>query len=135
MEETVIKRQLNPWTWQDRFGFSQAWKIEGARSMLFMSGQGGISPDSQLVSTSEDVFESQVRQAFENLSTILEQAGGSLSDIVKLTVYLTDMSRLRDYSRVKADYIKGDQPASTAVGVTGLAIPGMLIEVEAIAAL
>lgn len=131
----MFKTQVNPWTWQDRFGFSQAWKVEGARHLVFVSGQGAISPDGGLARTGPDVFEAQVRQTFENLRTVLEQAGGSLDDIVKLTVYLADMTMLREYSRVKAEYIKGAQPASTAIGVTGFAIPGMMIEVEAIAAL
>jgi enamine deaminase RidA (YjgF/YER057c/UK114 family) len=71
---------------------------------------------------------------FENLRTVLDQAGASLEDIVKFTVFLTDIGKVREYGRIKADYISGPQPASTAIGVTGLALPGMMIEVEAIAA-
>jgi 2-iminobutanoate/2-iminopropanoate deaminase len=56
-----------------------------------------------------------------------------LEAIVKLTVFLTEMSRLRDYTRIKADFFGGEQPASTAVGVTALARPGMMVEVEAFA--
>lgn len=113
-------------------GFSQAWRVEGARSIVFVSGQAPVSADGQLVG--EDDFEAQVRQVFENLRTVLSEAGTGLDAIVKLTVYLTDMSRLRDYTRIKAEFIAGDQPASTALGVTALARPGMMIEVEAIAA-
>jgi enamine deaminase RidA (YjgF/YER057c/UK114 family) len=64
---------------------------------------------------------------------VLEQAGAGFESIVKLTVYVLDTSRLRDYARVKAEYIPGPQPASTAVGVASLALAGMMIEVEAIA--
>ena len=134
MDKTPLKTVVNPWTWQDRLGCAQAWRVEGALSLVFVSGQGAISPDGTLVSSGPDPFESQVRQTFENLRSVLERAGGSLDDLVKLTVYLTDMTRLREYSRVKAEYIKHAQPASTAIGVTGFAIPGMMIEVEAIAA-
>jgi 2-iminobutanoate/2-iminopropanoate deaminase len=56
-----------------------------------------------------------------------------LDAVVKLTVYLTDMSRLREYTRIKGEFFTGKQPASTAVGVTALARPEMLIEVEAVA--
>ena len=55
--------------------------------------------------------------------------------IVKLTVYLTDMNKLRDYTRMKARFIEGEQPASTAIGVASLALPGMMIEIEATAVL
>jgi enamine deaminase RidA (YjgF/YER057c/UK114 family) len=72
---------------------------------------------------------------FENLRRVLEQSGANFQSIVKLTVYMLDTSRLRDYARVKSEYIPGPQPASTAVGVASLALEGMLIEVEAIAVL
>jgi enamine deaminase RidA (YjgF/YER057c/UK114 family) len=56
-----------------------------------------------------------------------------LETIVKLTVYLTDMTRLRDFTRIKGEFFEGPQPASTAIGVTALARPEMMVEVEAIA--
>jgi 2-iminobutanoate/2-iminopropanoate deaminase len=65
----------------------------------------------------------------------VEQAGTTLESIVKLTVFLTDMSKLRDYGRIKAEFFEGEQPASSAVGVTALARPELLIEVEALAVL
>jgi 2-iminobutanoate/2-iminopropanoate deaminase len=125
------EQQVNPWTWQDAAGFSQAWRVDGARSTVFVSGQAAISADGQLVGA--DDFECQVRQVFENLQMVLEQAGTGLDAVVKLTVYLTDMSRLREYTRIKGEFFTGKQPASTAVGVTALARPEMLIEVEAVA--
>ena len=125
------KRQINPWTWQDLAGFSQAWRIEDARSIVFVSGQAPISADGQLVG--EGNFETQVRQVFENLRTVLEQAEMDFEAIVKLTVYLTDMNRLREYTQLKSEFITGEQPASTAIGVSALARPEMMVEVEAIA--
>jgi 2-iminobutanoate/2-iminopropanoate deaminase len=125
------KTQVNPWSWQDAAGFSQAWRVDGARSVVFVSGQGAISADGQLVG--EGDFERQVTQVFENLRAVLEQAGAGLDAIVKLTVFLTDVGTLRDFGRIKAGFMAGPQPASTAVGVTALALPGMMIEVEAIA--
>lgn len=127
------KTQVNPWSWQDRAGFSQAWKVEGAQSLLFVSGQAPISAEGELVG--EGDFASQVEQTLENLRTVLEQAGASMADIVKLTVYMTDISRLRDYTQIKARFIEGPQPASTAVEVSALAQPGMEIEIEAFAVL
>ena len=125
------KRQINPWTWQDVAGFSQAWRVDGADAIAFISGQAPISAEGQLVG--EGDFETQVRQVFENLQTVLEEAGLGFDAIVKVTVYLTDMSRLRDYTRIMGEFFTGHRPASTAVGVTALARPDMMVEVEAIA--
>ena len=125
------RQQLNPWTWQNAAGFSQAWRVDGADSILFVSGQAPVSADGQLVG--EGDFDTQVRQVFENLRTVLDGAGMGLDAIVKLTVYLTDMSRLRDYTRIKGEFFSGEQPASTAVGITALARAEMMLEVEAVA--
>ena len=124
------KQQVNPWSWQDRFGFSQAWRVDGADAVVFLSGQGPLTADGELVA---DDFETQARQTFENLRAVLEDAGASFEAVVKVNVYLTDISTLRDFGRIKADFIDGPQPASTAVQVGALALPGMMIEVEAIA--
>ncbi len=125
------RRQVNPWSWQERAGFSQAWRVERADTLIYLAGQGPISPEGELVGAGD--FEAQVRQTFANIATVLEQAGASLDAIVKLTVYLTDIGRLRDFTRVKAELLPGPQPASTAVQVGALALPGMLVEVEAVA--
>ena len=127
------KTPVNPWTWQDRRGFTQAWRVEAPAAILFVSGQVPLDDDGNLVAPGD--FDGQARRTFENLGRVLDEAGGSFGDIVKLTVYLTDMARLPDYGRIKAEYIRGRPPASTAVGVTALAIPGLMIEVEATAVL
>lgn len=94
------KTQVNPWTWQDNFGFSQAWRVDGAQSVIFFSGQTAISPGGQVVG--EGDFEAQARQSLDNLRDVLTQAGASFADVVKLTVYLTDTSLTREYTRIKA---------------------------------
>jgi len=127
------KTPVNPWTWQDRRGFTQAWRVEAPAAILFVSGQVPLDDDGDLVAPGD--FDGQARRTFENLGRVLDEAGGSFGDIVKLTVYLTDMARLPDYGRIRAEYIRGRPPASTAVGVTALAVPGLMIEVEATAVL
>ena len=127
------KTPVNPWTWQDRRGFTQAWRVEAPAVILFVSGQVPLDGDGNLVAPGD--FDGQARRTFENLGRVLDEAGGTFGDIVKVTVYLTDMARLPDYGRIKAEYIRGRPPASTAVGVTALAIPGLMIEVEATAVL
>ncbi|MFQ5790842.1 MAG: RidA family protein [Acidobacteriota bacterium] len=125
------KNQVNPWTWQDPYGFSQAWKVQGAQTLVFVSGQASISADGQVMHGAD--FKAQVRLAFQNLKTVLEQSGASLEDVVKLGVYLLGMEHLPEYGEVEAEFFRGKMPAQTAVGVSSLALPGMLVEVEAIA--
>jgi enamine deaminase RidA (YjgF/YER057c/UK114 family) len=98
---------------------------------VFVAGQGPVSPEGELVG--EGDFEAQVRQTLENVKTVLGEAGASLDSLVKLTVFLTDIARLRDYGRIRAELLPGPPPASTAVEVKALALPGMMVEVEGIA--
>src|SRR5215471_18739375 len=101
------KVQINPWTWQDQLGFSQAWKVSGATSVIFVAGQAPISPDGQLVG--EGDFEAQVNQVLTNLGIVLDKAGADYSAVTKITVYLTDISKLRDFGRIKSRYMAGPQ--------------------------
>jgi enamine deaminase RidA (YjgF/YER057c/UK114 family) len=125
------KQQINPWSWQDKFGFSQAWRVEGAQAVVFLSGQGPILPDGQVLQAD---FEGQARLTFENLQTVLEQAGLGFESVVKLTAYFTDLTNLRTFSKVRDEFTNTSAPpASTVVEVPSLALPGMTLEVEAIA--
>ena len=63
------KTQVNPWSWQEQFGYSQAWRVDGAQSVVFLAGQVPLSPDGKLVG--EGDFVVQCRQVFENLQTVL----------------------------------------------------------------
>ena len=92
------KRQINPWTWQERFGFAQAWRVDSAQSVVFVAGQAPISADGEVVAPGD--FEAQARRVFENLRTVLEQAGASFESVVKITIYVTDMSSRRDRGAV-----------------------------------
>lgn len=129
----MTKTQVNPWTWQDQYGFSQGWKVEGARTIVVVSGQASISANGEVMHA--DDFRRQVRLTFENLRTVLEQAGATLESVVKLGAFIVGMEHLPDYSMVQAEFFTGKMPAQTAIGVAALALPGMLIEVEAMAVL
>jgi 2-iminobutanoate/2-iminopropanoate deaminase len=98
------KTQINPWCWQDAYGFSQAWKIDGARSLIFMSGQASISAEGKVMH--QEDFSAQARLTFENLHTTLKMAGASLEDIVKLGVYLVNMGNLPDCGAVQAEFFR-----------------------------
>lgn len=128
------KTQIDPWTWQQKFGFAHAWKVTGMGEAVFLAGQGPISADGEV--SDPDDFPAQVRRTFENIKTVLEQARTSFESVVKLTAYFTDISMLREYAVVRNEFINvAAPPASTAVEVSKLALPGMMIEVEAIAVL
>ena len=129
MEKTAV----NPWTWQDCRGFTQAWRVDNPTALVFVSGQAPVDPDGTLVGVGD--FGAQARQTFDNLATVLEGSGATFGDVVKVTVYLTDMATLAEYTRIKAGYVQDRQPASTAIAVQALAHPDMMIEVEAVAAL
>ena len=125
------KTQINPWKWQDLFGFSQAWKVDGAETTIFVSGQSSISADGAVLHGGD--FEAQARLTFENMKTVLQASGATLKDIVKLTVFVTDMSMLETYGAVQAEFFPGEKPAQTLVQVSGLALPEMMIEIEGVA--
>ena len=128
------KRQLDPWTWQEKFGFAQGWRVDGARSIVFVAGQVSVSADGEVLAAGD--IEAQTRHAFQNMGAVLREAGASFDDLVKVTFYLTDLAQIRDAARVRDEFINTSHPpASTAVGVTALALPGLMIEVEAIAVL
>ncbi len=109
--------------------YSQAVKVG---DMLFVSGQIPIDPETgKLVQGS---FKDKARRALMNLVSIVEAAGGSVEDIVKVTVYLTDISRFPEFNQVYEDVMKGHKPARAVIGVASLPA-GAEIEVEAIAIL
>ncbi|MGH3496983.1 MAG: RidA family protein [Nocardioidaceae bacterium] len=129
----TTKTPINPWHWQDTRGFTQAWRVDEPAAIVQLSGQVSVDADGNLAGA--DDFDAQARQCFDNLITVLDQAHATLADVVKFTVYLTDITRLPDYGRIKAGHIQGQQPASTAIEVAALAIPGLMIELDATAVL
>ena len=72
----------------------------------------------------------QCKAAIEKCQTMLEAAGSSLADVVKMTTYLTDMSKRPDWGRARDEYFRDPKPCSTLIEVKGLAQPGMLVEVD-----
>src|SRR6266540_3627754 len=99
--------------------------------LLFVSGCVPVDSDGRLVGE-HDVVE-QARQTFANVGAVLEAAGSSFADVAKLTVFLTDVDDRAKINPVRQEVFGETRPASTLVEVSGLAIPGARIEVEAIA--
>ncbi|PXY20668.1 RidA family protein [Prauserella muralis] len=103
-----------------------------AGELLFLSGQAGIDEHGRTVAGG---FTAQARQAFANLATVLGRAGAGLADVVKVTIMVTDMSRLDEIIALRAEFFSEPYPADTLVQVAGLAQPDWLIEIDAVAAL
>jgi len=108
--------------------YSQAIAAPQGR-LVFLSGQIGLEPATgELVSEN---FEGQVRQAFANVQAVIGAAGGTLESIVKLTLYLTDLSKFANANAIMAEIIPQPFPARSTVGVASLP-KGAQFEVEAI---
>ena len=123
-------KHLNPPSLAPPRGYTHVVETTGSRA-IYISGQIATDQQGRVVGAGD--FEAQARQTFENLRTVLDEAGASTQAIVKLNVYLTDIALLRDYGRIRAELLPGPAPAGTAVQVVALAIPGMMLEVEAVA--
>lgn len=115
------------WAWNQQWQFNQAVR---SGNLMFLSGQAGFKPDGRLAG---DDIETQTRQAFENLKEVLAVGGLTLDDVIHLRTLHTDTADLEKFAAIKAEYITRDFPAWTVLGVASLALPGMLIEIEAIA--
>ncbi|MFC3339044.1 Rid family detoxifying hydrolase [Paracandidimonas soli] len=108
--------------------YSQAIVAPQGRT-VYLSGQIGLEPETgELVSEN---FEAQVRQAFSNMKAVIEEAGGTLESIVKLTLFLTDLSKFASANAIMADLIPQPFPSRSTVGVASLP-KGAQFEVEAI---
>ncbi len=101
--------------------------------LLFVSGIGPLAEDGSLVG-GDDPAE-QTRQIFRNLDRVLRAAGASPGDVLKVTVYLTDIADRVKINPVRQEFFGAARPASTLVEVSKLAIPGMRVEIEAVVGL
>lgn len=109
--------------------YSQA--IQTGR-LVFLSGQIPLDPDTMEIVDGD--FEARARQVFDNLAAVATAAGGSLDQVVKLTIFLTDLGNFATINAVMADYFSEPYPARAAVGVASLP-KGTDVEADAILAL
>jgi enamine deaminase RidA (YjgF/YER057c/UK114 family) len=113
----------------DNFHFAPAIK-DGDR--LFCSGVIGIGPDGKASSDPETQF----KQAFESLKSVLSAGGASFGDIVDITTFHVGLqTNMRAFTKVKDQYVSAPYPAWTAIGISELAFPGGLVEIKAVARL
>jgi enamine deaminase RidA (YjgF/YER057c/UK114 family) len=125
----------NHWDWNIPVPLSQGWLVE---NLLFVGGQISADEHGQTVGVGD--IEVQTRNVFQNITTVLEEAGADWTNVVKLnTYYVFDGERdeLTEYwermTRVRMEFLPDPGPAATAVRVAGLIYPDLLIEAEVIA--
>jgi reactive intermediate/imine deaminase len=109
--------------------YSQAIEVGG---LVFLSGQIPLDPATMEVVDGN--FDARARRVFDNLAEVAAAAGGSLDDVVKLTVFLTDLGNFATVNSVMEDYFSKPYPARAAVGVASLP-KGVDVEADAILAL
>ncbi|MBB6428081.1 RidA family protein [Sphingopyxis sp. JAI128] len=100
-------------------------------NLLFVSGQAGAGEDGQIVAGG---FRAQGEQAFANLRRALEAGGSSLEDVIKVTIFVTDMGNFKDVVELRRQFFTAPYPADTIAEVKALYDPDVMIEIEAIAA-
>ena len=125
------RRVINPWKWQDSFGFVQANEVTGAQRTLICSGQTSVDENGAPVHAGD--MAAQLNKALDNLETVLKAAGMGLDNVVKTTVYTTDVDAFIVASMANQARVAPMKFASTLIGVTRLAFPELMVEIEAIA--
>jgi 2-iminobutanoate/2-iminopropanoate deaminase len=126
--------KIEPYCAKDVFNpsaYSQAVKVTGAQTILFLSGQ--VAYDEKGGPAFRGDIVGQAREVFRAIKAQVEAGGGTLANVVKLNTYLTDIRHRADIVPVREEFFGKKLPASTLVGVAALAHPDWLIEVEAIA--
>ncbi|HKA56400.1 MAG TPA: RidA family protein [Candidatus Binatia bacterium] len=125
----MVRRAIDPgWTWDDGLPLAQARQLGNT---IYVSGQVAYNAEGRLVG--EGDMKAQTRQVFDNIRAVLAAAGAGMGDIIKINTYITDQGKFMDMLEARKEIFGANPPASTAVVVAGLAFPGLLIEVEAIA--
>ncbi len=127
------KRAINPWTWQDQYGFVQANEVTDGKQVLYCAGQTSIDADGNSAHPGD--MAAQLTLALDNLETVLEASGYALSDVVRLNIYTTDVDQLIASIGPAAERLAtaNCRYASTLLGVARLAFPELLVEIEATA--
>jgi 2-iminobutanoate/2-iminopropanoate deaminase len=131
--DTPIVRFVNPSSLSTPKGYTQVVQVDlGNCKMLIISGQVAFDKQGNLVG--KDDFSSQANQVFINLKNIIEEQGGTINDLVKIGIYLTDVGQLPAFRDIRNKFINLHQPpASTLVQVNKLFRDDVLVEVDATA--
>lgn len=130
-KERPIVKHTNPPTLSKPTGYTHVVEVTGGRT-IYVSGQVALDQAGAVVGKGD--LKAQTRQVFENLKAALAACGASLDHVVKITVFMTDVSEIQTFREVRDRYFATELPASTLVQVVRLARPEFMIEIEAVAA-
>jgi enamine deaminase RidA (YjgF/YER057c/UK114 family) len=127
------KKLINPWSWQDGQGWSWGIEASGASRVLFCAGQVATDASGHVTATD---MPGQIRGALDNLETVLQAAGYELGDVMRIDYYAVDVPAVMEHwDIVKQRLVSaGCRAGGVLLGVTALAVPALLIEIQAIAA-
>ena len=126
------QRVINPWRWQEQFGYHQGHEVVGGTRTLWISGQTATDPNGKIVHGGD--IGGQIRQCVANVEAVLAEAGMTPANLVRIQILTTDIDlffrHMHELSRL-AD--AGSRHTSTVMGVVRLALPEVLVEIEATA--
>ena len=127
------RKIINPSKWQDALGFVQGHEVSGGQRVLYCAGQVSVDADGKSVHAGD--FRGQLNRTIENLELVLKKSGFSVSDIVRLNIYTTDLEGFSANRGLILERLvgAGARYSSTLLGVARLARPEFLIEIEATA--
>ncbi|MCK2221960.1 RidA family protein [Actinomadura sp. ATCC 31491] len=126
MQRTAV----NPWAWSVGLGYDQGQLVSGHTRTLYCAGQGAMDSDGKPRHAGD--LAAQLALSLDNLEAVLGGAGMSLANLVRLTVCTTDVDRLFEHYGVLAGRLgaAGAAPPTTMLGVTRLALPELMVELE-----
>lgn len=127
------RKAVNPWPWSLQYGFNQGELVEGQSRVLYCAGQTAI--DAEGKPQHEDDIRAQTTMALDNLEAILHEAGMTLCNVVRLIIYTTEPDSMARNFDVLSERLgaAGIKPVQTFLGVSRLAFPELLVELEATA--
>jgi 2-iminobutanoate/2-iminopropanoate deaminase len=126
-----MKKSFVRGTWQQKRAFSPAVVTEAAGRIIFIAGHTGQIDDAGKSLAAD--FDAQFRQTFRNIERTLAEAGGTLRDMVTMTVFLSDARYTTRMTELRGELFGKDFPASAAITAQGFAQPEVMIEVQGIA--
>jgi 2-iminobutanoate/2-iminopropanoate deaminase len=125
-----LKTRINPANFTKTVGaYSQALKVDmGTKSMIFLSGQIAMDAEGNAIAPHD--ISAQTRYIFENIKTILKEAKATLEDVVKVQIFMTDVSKFSQFSAVRNEYLENIKPVSTLVEISRTVKDGCDVEIE-----
>lgn len=132
-EEHLERKIVNPAKWQDPLGFVQGHEVTGAQRVLYCAGQVSVDAEGKTLHAGD--YRGQMNRVLDNLEQVLKAAGFSAADLVRLNIFTTDLDGFFANRNLLLERLvaAGGRYTSTLLGVSRLARPDLLIEIEATA--